>query len=51
MAELTVKLFVEQDGKIEPFTGFTESELAAISERLSKTVSAYFTQHPEEYHN
>lgn len=49
MPELTVELFIERDGKIEPFTGFTESELAAISERLSRTMSAYFTQHPEEY--
>lgn len=49
MAELTVRLLIERDGKIEPFTGFTESELAAIRERLSRTMSAYYTQHPDEY--
>lgn len=49
MPELTVRLLIERDGKIEPFTGFTESERAAIRERLSWTMSAYYTQHPEEY--
>lgn len=49
MAELTVRLLIERDGKIEPFNGFTESERAAIRERLSRTMSAYYTQHPDEY--
>lgn len=49
MPELTVRLLIERDGKIEPFTGFTESELIAISKRLSRSVSAYYAQHPEEY--
>lgn len=49
MPELTVRLLIERDGKIEPFNGFTETELANIRERLSKSVSAYYTRHPEEY--
>lgn len=49
MAELTINLLIERNGKIEPFNGFTESELAAIRERLSRSVSAYYTRHPEEY--
>ena len=49
MAELTVRLLIEEkDGQIKPFTGYTDSELAAISERLSRTMSMYYTNHIEE---
>ena len=50
MAELTVRLLVEEkDGQIKPFTGFTESELAVISERLSRSMSTYYMHHRDEY--
>lgn len=49
VAELKVELFIERNGKIEPFNGFTESELSAIRKRLSRTMSAYYTNHIDEY--
>ncbi|MDE6412758.1 MAG: hypothetical protein K2K42_02500 [Eubacterium sp.] len=50
MADLKVRLLIEdKDGQIKPFTGFTDAQLAAISERLSRTMSAYYTNHPEEW--
>ena len=48
MAELTVRLLIDRNGKIEPFNGFTEAERTAICERLSRTMSAYYTNHKEE---
>ena len=49
MADLKFRLLIEEkDGQIKPFTGFTESELAAISERLSRTMSRYYSNHIEE---
>ena len=46
---LKVNLFIERDGRVEEFSGYTEEEQAAKSEELSKTMSQYFTLHPEEY--
>lgn len=46
---LKVNLFIERDGRVEEFYGYTEEEQAAKSEELSKTMSQYFTLHPEEY--
>ncbi|MDE6124034.1 MAG: hypothetical protein K2G22_02250 [Eubacterium sp.] len=50
MAELTVNLLIEREGKTERFNGFTDSELAAISERLSRSMSTYYTNHKDELH-
>ena len=50
MAKLGYKLFIERDGKIEPFNGFTEGEKVAIQDRLSRSMSLYFSRHPEELH-
>ncbi len=49
MAELTYRCFIERNGKIEPFNGYTPEEEKRVSERLSRTMSAYYTQHPEEF--
>lgn len=46
---LKVNLFIERDGRTEEFYGYTEEEQAAKSEELGKTMSKYFTLHPEEY--
>lgn len=46
---LKVNLFIERDDRTEEFYGYTEEEQAAKSEELSKTMSQYFTLHPEEY--
>lgn len=48
---LTINLLIEREGKTEPFSGFTDSETAAISERLSRSLSKYYTAHPEELIN
>lgn len=50
MAELTVNLLIERNGKIEPFNGYTDEEFAAISERLSRSMSTYYTRHKDELH-
>ena len=49
MAELTVNLLIERNGKTEQFNGFSDSELTAISERLSRSMSTYYTRHKDEY--
>lgn len=46
---LKVKLFIERNGRVEEFNGFTDAEKAAISKNLSKTMSQYYSLHPEEY--
>lgn len=48
---LMINLLIEREGKTEPFTGFTENETVAISERLSRSLSKYYTAHPEELIN
>lgn len=48
MAELTVNLLIERNGKTEQFNGYSDSELAAISERLSRSMSTYYTRHKDE---
>jgi len=49
VAELKVNLLIEREGRIEPFNGFTDSELAAIKKRLSQSMSTYYTNHSEEW--
>lgn len=46
---LKVNSFIERNGRIEEFHGYTEEEMAAKSKELSKTMSQYYTLHPEEY--
>lgn len=46
---LMINLLIEREGKTEPFTGFTENETAAISERLSRSMSAHFSKNIDEY--
>ena len=46
--ELKVRSFIERNGEVAPFNGFTHDETQAISERLSRSMSRYFTAHPEE---
>lgn len=48
---LTINLLIEREGKTEQFTGFTDSETAAISERLSRSMSSFYTAHPDELIN
>lgn len=48
MSELKTLSFIERNGKVEPFNGFTPEEEQRISERLSRNMSRYFTAHPEE---
>lgn len=45
---LTINILIERNGKIESITDYTSKEEEMVSERLSRTMSAYFTQHPEE---
>lgn len=48
--ELKYRCFLEhEDGTVEPFTGYTPEQAKKVSERLSRTVSAYFQQHLDEY--
>lgn len=48
---LTINILIEREGKTEQFTGFTDSEAAAISEKLSRTMSHFYTAHSEELIN
>ena len=48
---LTINLLIEREGKTEPFAGFTENETAAIGERLSRTMSRFYTNHANELKN
>ena len=53
--DITVRLFLEdkKSGTVKPWADVTEEEkqtfLQTASERLSRTMSAYYTQHPEEF--
>lgn len=52
--EITGRCFIEIDGaEAVPFDSLSAEEkervFAIWSERLSKTMSAYYTNHPEEY--
>ncbi len=46
---LKVVSYIERNGKIEKFNGYTDEEKAAISKALSKTMSQHFALHPEEF--
>lgn len=46
---LKVNSYIERNGVIEKFNGFTEKEKAAISKQLSKTMSQHYSLHPDEY--
>lgn len=48
---LTINLLIEREGKTEPFAGFTDGEAAAISERLSRAMSRFYTNHANELKN
>lgn len=52
--ELTGRCFIEINGAAPvPFDSLSAEEKARVmdiwSERLSRTMSAYYTNHPEEY--
>lgn len=54
MAKITVRCFIEVDGAAPvPWESLSAAELervrAKMSERLGRSVSAYYSQHPEEY--
>lgn len=49
MADITFRLFINDDGEAKPFDGYSENEKSEVVKRLSNTMSAYFTAHPEEY--
>lgn len=50
MADITFRLFINcDDGEAKPFDGYNEKKKAEIAKRLSSTMSAYFTAHPNEY--
>lgn len=48
---LTINILIEREGKTEQFTGFTDDETAAISEKLSRTMSNFYTNHANEFKN
>lgn len=49
MDDITFRYFINRNGKIEPFNGYTEAEKKEIEQRLSKSMSIYFTAHPDEW--
>lgn len=53
--ELTATVQVLVDGAAKPFEKLTDEELKKLrknaKQRLSNSLSLYFTQHPEEYQN
>lgn len=54
MAELRCRCFISIDGAAPvPFQSLTQEQAEKckkiMSERLSKTCSTYFTNHPDEY--
>lgn len=49
MADITFRCFINRNGKIESFNGYTEAEKNEIEQRLSKNMSIYFTSHPDEW--
>ncbi len=48
---LTINLLVEREGGTEPFDSFTEKELSAMSGRLSRAISKFYTAHKDEFIN
>lgn len=48
---LTINILIEREGKTEQFTGFTDDETAAISEKLSRTMSNFYNNHSDELIN
>ena len=48
---LTINLLVERDSVTEPFDCFTEKELNAMSGRLSRAMSKFYTAHKDELIN
>lgn len=49
---LTINLLIEcREGKTEQFTGFTDDEMAVISEKLSRNMSNFYTNHSDELIN
>lgn len=49
MVDITFRCFINRNGKIESFNGYTEAEKKEIEQRLSKNMSIYFTSHPDEW--
>lgn len=47
--ELTAESYIIRNDKVQPFNGFTAEEAAAVKARLSRIMSDYYTQHPDEY--
>ena len=47
--KLTVRLFLIRDGKTEQIERLPDDVLQLMSERLSRTMNDYYTQHPDEY--
>lgn len=48
---LTINILIEREGKTEQFTGFTDNEMAAINEKLSRTMSNFYNNHSDELIN
>lgn len=46
---LTVRLFLIRDGKTEQIERLPDDVQKIMAQRLSRTMSDYYTQHPEEY--
>ena len=46
---LKVRLFLIRDGKTEQIERLPDDVLQIMSQRLSRTMSDYYTQHPDEY--
>ena len=46
---LTVRLFLIRDGKTEQIERLPDDVQKIMAQRLGRTLSDYYTQHPEEY--
>ena len=47
--KLKVRLFLIRDGKTEQIERLPDDVLQLMGQRLSRTLSDYYTQHPDEY--
>ena len=46
---LQVRLFLIRDGKTEEIERLPDDVLEIMAQRLSRTMSDYYTQHPDEF--
>ncbi|MDE6469736.1 MAG: hypothetical protein K2L19_01765 [Eubacterium sp.] len=49
MAELKVSFYLIKDGEIKKIDKLSDEDIKIMSERGSRVMSEYFTQHPQEF--